>query len=182
MNRREFPRRLTYNSHSLSVSQDGTLLFLRNRSFQDGLEQLGRSGPPKPSFEGSGRFEDAPGPWEPSRTKPRWTAFSTRSSSTKMYGEYAGKCRRILEEIRDYALGKVKSGLCRLPGKTDVDIVARRIHCAALCCMIPRMAYDGLESTREAPDGRETKGQAPREASSFVLSAIQGREGKGHPH
>ena len=41
------------------------------------------SGPPTPSSDGSGRSADEPGPWEPSRTKPPWTASSTPSSSTK---------------------------------------------------------------------------------------------------
>ncbi len=43
----------------------------------------GRSGPPAPSNDGSGRSADEPGPREHSRTGHRWTASSTRSSSTK---------------------------------------------------------------------------------------------------
>ncbi len=43
----------------------------------------GRSGPPMPSNDGSARSADEHGPREPSGTGHRWTASSTRSSSTK---------------------------------------------------------------------------------------------------
>ena len=47
------------------------------------LASESRSEPPTPSNGASEKSGEEPGPWEPSRTEPQWTASSSPSSPTK---------------------------------------------------------------------------------------------------